>query len=361
MRFFHVTPSLSFGDAVGNDIFALCKIAEDKGINSQIYARNLDSRLTSLEYVHGITDFPLVEPDDVLFFHLSTGDEINEWVKGVKCRKIMIYHNITPPDFFRDYDEVSMNFCATGLKQAEKLKDSFDAVFADSSFNKQDLIKMGYKGEIKVLPILIPFSDYDKTPSASITKKYSDAGYKNIIFVGRIAPNKCQQDVIAAFDAYQKRYNPKSRLFIIGSPSPESYQERLRNYTRKLKTKNVIFTGHTKFDEILAYYKISDLFLCQSEHEGFCVPLAEAMYIHKPIVAYDSTAIGETLGGGGFLLKEKNPLVTAGVMNRILTDESLKNTIIQNQDERLKDFRFEKIRDLFWSYMDEFLGKNWSD
>ncbi len=272
----------------------------------------------------------------------------------------MIYHNITPPNFFDGYDVNAFENCKYGLEQAKSLKDSFDAVFADSSFNKADLVKMGYKNDIKVLPILIPFSDYDKTPNAATIEKYSNDGYKNILFVGRIAPNKSQEDVIAAFDAYQKNYNPKSRLFIVGTPCPQLYQEKLVFYAKNLKTKNVIFTGHTKFDEILAYYKLSDLFLCQSEHEGFCVPLTEAMYFHKPIVAYDSTAIAETLGGAGFLLKEKNPLETAGVMNRILTDESLRNMIIQNQDERLKDFRFEKIRDLFWSYMDEFLEKNWS-
>ena len=235
------------------------------------------------------------------------------------------------------------------------MSDVFDMVFADSSFNKADLVDMGYKTDMKVLPILIPFSDYDKTPSSATIEKYSNDGYTNILFVGRIAPNKCQQDVIAAFDAYQKNYNQKSRLFIVGSPSPQSYQNMLMAYVKRLGTKNVIFTGHTKFDEILAYYKLSDLFLCQSEHEGFCVPLVEAMYFHKPIVAYDSSAIGETLGGGGFLMKNKNPLETAGVINRILNDENLRKKIVKNQDERLQDFKFEKIRDLFWKYMDDFL------
>ena len=355
MHFFHVTPSLAFGDAISNDIFALIRIARERGIACEIFSTVIDTRLPcgTARYVN---DFPQVKKDDIVFFHLSTGTSLNEWIKTVPCRKIMLYHNITPPEFFHGYYFQAEENCRRGLVETQSLQTVFDMVFADSSFNKQNLIDMGYGADIKVLPVLIPFSDYEKAPSDRIINAYSQDGFTNILFVGRLAPNKCQQDVITAFDAYQRNFNPKSRLFIVGNPCPDSYRDALMEYTRLLGTENVIFTGHTKFDEILAYYHLCDLFLCQSEHEGFCVPLVEAMYFHKPIVAYDSSAIGETLGGGGFLLKEKNPMETAAVMNRILTDNSLRKVIVGNQDERLQYFSYERIRDLFWSYMDEFIG-----
>ena len=202
--------------------------------------------------------------------------------------------------------------------------------------------------------ILIPFDDYKKKPSEKILSKYKDDGYTNIIFVGRVVPNKCQEDVIGSFNEYQKHFNPRSRLFIVGT-FMETYFNRLKEYTERLGVKNVAFTGHCPFDEILAYYRLADLFLCQSEHEGFCVPLAEAMCFDVPVVAYDSSAIAETLGGSGFLLKEKDPLLTAGVMNRILTDSALRETIVENQRERLQDFQYDKVKALFWKYMDEFI------
>ena len=121
--------------------------------------------------------------------------------------------------------------------------------------------------------------------------------------------------------------------------------------------RDVHFTGHIKFDEILAYYRLADLFLCQSEHEGFCVPLVEAMSFGIPVVAYDSSAIAETLGDSSFLLKEKNPAETAAVMHRILTDPELRQTILADEQERLADFQYEKTRATFWEYMDGILGR----
>ena len=269
----------------------------------------------------------------------------------------MVYHNITTPDFFEEYNQKSAGYCQRGLQQVQALNDTFDMVLAVSEFNKQNLIDMGYKCKINILPILIPFDDYKKQADSVLLAKYDD-DYTNIIFLGRIVPNKKQQDVIAAFASYQKNYNPKSRLFLVGNPNDfEKYNEQLKIYTQKIGAKNVIFTGHTRFDEILAYYKLSDLFLCMSEHEGFCVPLVEAMFFNIPIVAYASSAIPGTLNGSGFLLNEKNPDLTAAVMNRILTSEELKTNILKNQQERLSDFSHSKVEELFWKFTEELLAK----
>ena len=215
---------------------------------------------------------------------------------------------------------------------------------------------MGYTCPIDVLPILIPFDDYAKTPSQQVIDRYSD-GYTNLIFKGRIAPNKRQEDVIRAFYDYKKFYNPKSRLILVGGHNGmERYYHRLKSYINALELEDVVFPGHIKFDEILAYYKIADVFLCQSEHEGFCVPLVEAMYFDVPVVAYDSSAIAGTLGGGGFLLKDKNPVETAGVINRVVTDEALRTQIIKNQQARLADFDHKVIEAQFKTYLDTFIN-----
>ena len=349
-------PDIYFGDAVGNDTLALKHLISESGYETEIYAERIDSRLpkgTALP----LKELSQINKDDIIISHVSTASPINQWIKKQICKKVMVYHNITPPEFFNNYSNAHVTGCKTGYDEVKKLRETFDMVLADSAYNRQNLLDMGYNCPIHVLPILIPFDDYKKSPSKETISKYKDDGFTNIIFVGRIAPNKCQQDVIGAFYEYQKYYNKKSRLFIVGNPiGLEAYDEQLKKYANKLGVQNVIFTGHIKFDEILAYYYLSDLFLCQSEHEGFCVPLVEAMFFNKPIVAYDSSAIGWTLGGSGFLMKEKNPLETAAVMNRILTDSELKETILANQRERLGDFHYDKVKALFWKYMDEFIG-----
>lgn len=355
MRIIQVFSSLSYGDAIGNDMLALDSIIKEKGFQTKIYAEKIDKRIPS-ELASNISELT-VEPSDLLILHIGGATKLNQWIKDIKCKKVMVYHNITPPEFFEDYNKKSADYCKRGLKEVEDLNKTFDMVLAVSDFNKKNLIDMGYTCEINVLPILIPFDDYKKTPNQAVIEKYND-DFTNIIFLGRIVPNKKQQDVIAAFASYQKNFNPKSRLFLVGNPNDfEKYNEQLKIYTQKIGAKNVIFTGHTRFDEILAYYKLSDLFLCMSEHEGFCVPLVEAMFFNIPIVAYASSAIPGTLNGSGFLLNEKNPDLTAAVMNRILTSEELKTNILKNQQERLSDFSHSKIEELFWKFTEELLAK----
>ncbi len=205
MRIIQVVPGIYYGDAVGNDILALDNIIKEKKIATGIFTYHIGNRIS--EDVAFKLETLEVKPDDIIIFHVAIATPLNEWIKTQPCKKIMVYHNITPPKFFAPYDENASSACSMGLEQVSSISDVFDMVLADSSFNKQDLIDMGYKTDMKVLPILIPFSDYDKTPSSATIEKYSNDGYTNILFVGRIAPNKCQQDVIAAFDAYQKNYN----------------------------------------------------------------------------------------------------------------------------------------------------------
>lgn len=354
MKIIQLVPSLLYGDAIGNDVVAIKKILADRGFKTQIYADCIDERVKN--EARNLSDVCDLQSDDIILYHEGCFSKQLEWVKEQNCRKVMIYHNITPSEFFSKYNKTAEDSCRLGYDDVRKMNDVFDFVLAVSSFNKQNLVDMGYKCPMKVLPILIPFDDYKKVPSQKILVKYKNDGFTNIVFVGRISPNKCQQDVIKAFCDYQRYFNKKSRLFIVGSGAGcETYEQQLKEYSSMLGARNVIFTGHIKFDEILAYYHLADLFLCQSEHEGFCVPLVEAMYFNVPIVAYDSSAIGETLGGSGVLLKEKDSLLTAGVIDRIVTDADLRKTIIENQCERLQDFQYDKVKDLFWKYMDEFI------
>lgn len=354
MKIYQLLPTLSFGDAVSNDTLALEKVIRKMGYKTEIFAESIDPRLPkgSARFVEKL---PKLNDKDIILYHLSTGTKLNHKLAKMRCRKIVVYHNITPPQFFEEYSIKAAQLCQSGLEGAAYLSDKVDYCLAVSEYNKQDLLAMGYKCPIDVLPILIPFGDYEKTPSQKVIDRYSD-GYTNLIFTGRIAPNKSQEDVIRAFYDYKKFYNPKSRLILVGAHNGmERYYHRLKSYINALELDDVIFPGHIKFDEILAYYKIADVFLCQSEHEGFCVPLVEAMYFDVPVVAFDSSAICGTLGQGGLVLKDKDPVETAGVINRVVTDNALKEQVLRLQRERLKDFDNQVIEQQFITYMQKFI------
>lgn len=356
MRIVQMLPTLSYGDAVGNDVIALDRALKSAGYKTGIYAERIGNRIPS-GIARSLMSIPKLSDDDIVLYHLSTGSELNFKVMGYGGKKVIIYHNITPSEFYTGYSPVLWHLCQYGIDGVKYLSDKADYCLADSEFNKQDLIRLGYKCPIDVLPILIPFDDYLKEPNREVLQKYSGDGYTNILFTGRIAPNKCQEDLIAAFYQYHKYYNEKSRLILVGNYAGlENYYEKLLKYTEDLGiSENVIFTGHIGFDEILAYYKAADLFLCMSEHEGFCVPLVEAMTFDIPVVAYESTAISSTLGGSGFLLKEKNPLETAGVINYILENNDLREQLVEGQRERLKDFSHETIEKQFLSCLKKFI------
>ena len=119
---------------------------------------------------------------------------------------------------------------------------------------------------------------------------------------------------------------------------PDAYYQHLQEYIKECGVENVIFPGHIAFRTILAYYKIADLFLCMSEHEGFCVPLVEAMFFETPIVAYASTAIPGTLGGSGVLVESKEPERVAEKIHQVIEDEQYKNEIVKEQKKRLGFF-----------------------
>ena len=358
MRIIQFLPTLAFGDAVGNDTVALQKAMKELGYETKIYAEAVDQRLPAGTAQDLCAGMPELQPDDVILYHMSTGSKLNYELEKYPCRKIMIYHNITPPHFFHGYNAQAESNAQYGLDGLKHLAGKMDYCLADSDFNKSDLRKAGFTCPIDVRPILIPFADYEKKPDNAIIKKYSD-DYQNFIFVGRIAPNKKQEDVISAFAFYQKNICAKSRLIFVGNwGGMEKYHDRLVQYVNALEVENVIFTGHISFPAILAYYHIADLFLCMSEHEGFCVPLVEAMYFHVPVLAYQSCAVPWTLGGSGFLTDSKDPAELAFLMKQILTDSALKQKILHNQQERLQDFQYEKIKALFAQQLKSFLQEN---
>ncbi len=355
MKILQLLTTLKHGDAIGNHVFILRDIIKEMGYETAIYAEFTGPNIKPGEALSA-DRLPRLSKDDIVIYHLSTGTKLNRIFGNLECRKIMIYHNITPGHYFVGYDSAARMICRKGRRELQALAEKVDLCLAVSGYNKAELDSMGFKCRTEVLPIIIPFEDY-KRESDGERDRLLDDNRTKILFVGRIAPNKCQEDVIRAFAEYKRNFDKDARLFLIGSSEVKStYLGKLKEYVDLLGTEDVEFLSDLSFPALISYYKAADLFLCMSEHEGFCVPLLEAMAFDIPIIAYDAAAIPETLGGAGILLKEKDPVFTAAVMDRVIKDKELRNRITEDQRRRLEDFRYDKIRDRFEKLLRDFIA-----
>ena len=353
MRFIQFVQTYARGDAVSNDAAAIGALLRKNGFQTGLYAEYFDPALKKT--VRHISKLPAITGEDVLIYHHSIACGSLDIIRALPCRKIMVYHNITPGQFFVGYDMKMAMLCDLGRRALAALSDSFDYVLADSDYNRQELRELGYSCPIDVRPILIPYSDYDQRPDQATIDRYRD-GWVNILFVGRVAPNKKQEDVIRAFNCYKKCFNPRSRLILAGSTAIEEYAEQLKLYIELNDIRDVIFPGHISFAQLLALYQTADVFLCMSEHEGFCVPLLEAMYFNVPVVARAAAAVPGTLGGAGILLPDKNPALAAAAVDRLVTDAAFRQTVIEGQRRRLDDFSYERVSSLLMEQITGFLN-----
>ena len=356
MTVIQLLPTLSYGDAIGNDVLALHEVLAQKGYSSAVYAESIDPRL-SFDFIHSADKLPELTESDLIIYHASIGSAINQLLPSIKARKVMVFHNITPAAYFYQYNLQAFRLTEKGYNEIRSLAGVFDLCIADSVFNREELIRMGYTCPIEVCPIVIPFEDYRQEPDAEILERYRDGGGTDWLFVGRLAPNKKQEDVILSFCRFREKYDPSARLFLVGSEVGfERYALRLKNYVKKLGLEDsVIFSGHIRFRELLAYYRLADVFVCMSEHEGFCVPIVEAMLFSLPIVAADAGAVSDTMEKGGILLDDRSPELAAAAVHRLMTDKTLKAFILQEQKKNLTRFSYESVGNRFLQCLKPFL------
>ena len=341
MRVFQLLKDLGYGDAISGDALAIDRLLRQHGVESAIYAKYFKDKRLPKDIRRASMLPDELRTDDLVLYHLSIGTEMSEWFGSFPCRKGLVYHNITPPEYFESYHPGIAEETRYGRNTLHLLAGKVDFVLADSEYNARELCALGYRN-VTVLPILLDDEAYRCEPDQKTLQRYSD-GKKNILFVGRLAPNKRQEDVILAFDYYQKSIDDHCRLLLVGSGRVTAYAQALHALVQRLGTKDVVFTGHTSFTEMLACYHAADLFLCMSEHEGFCVPLLECMLLGVPILAYNSTAIPGTLGESGIIFNEKRFDLVGALMGQILTSPTIKEQILQGQYRRLHAYQKKDI------------------
>jgi glycosyltransferase involved in cell wall biosynthesis len=353
-RVHQLLAALSYGDAIGNESLAIQKHLRAAGFESDIFAEKVEPRMASR--ARPLHEYESVSSaDTVCLFHFSIGSAAGRLAFHAPDRLVAIYHNITPATFFLGFHPHLAGLCYHGRRELQAFAPRTELALGDSEFNRRELEAAGF-AHTGVLPIVLDLEAYGRKPSATVTRLYGD-GATNLLFVGRIIPNKRIDDLVRVFAVYKRYLDPKSRLLLVGDTrGHEAYFDRLQQMVRALRIDDVVFTGHVDDDELLAYYRVSRLFLCLSEHEGFCVPLQEAMHFGLPVVAYDAGAVRETLHGGGVLLREKLPEQVAGLVHQVLHDERLRAGVLATQERAIREIRATDFRALLLQRLQPVLG-----
>ncbi|MCU0255968.1 MAG: glycosyltransferase, partial [Vicinamibacterales bacterium] len=273
-------------------------------------------------------------PDNLLIHHFSIGSRASRVAYALPDRMALVYHNITPPEYFIGVHPLLVQLCFMGRRELRAYVGRVAMALGDSEYNRQELAAAGFT-DTAVLPVVPSFAHLDVPPSRLLSAPFDDA-WVNLLFVGRVIPNKKLEDVIRVFAAYKRTINPRSRLIFVGSHAGfDLYFAMLQQLVATLRLPDVHFMGHVSNEELTSFYDIADVFLCASEHEGFCVPLIEAFYKRVPVVAYAATAVPATMDGGGVLFEDKDPAHVARIVDALVSDQALAERVIEAQDAAL--------------------------
>lgn len=330
-----ITAGYTRGDAIANEARVLRGLFRSWGFESDIFSETRRILPELRRDARDVRDLAAAcRPDDAALLHLSIGSMVNDAFAALPCRKAILYHNITPAHFFQGVQEEIARHLAWGREQARALAGRAGVVMAVSRYNAEELAGMGHAG-IRVLPLLLDPAAWRETPDRRMLRFLAD-GKVNVLFVGRCAPNKRLEDLLAAFHYFQRFVEPNARLVHAGSYAGlERYHALLLAQAHALQIPEVVFTGSVTQAELNACYAGSHLFLCLSEHEGFCIPLLEAMAHGLPVFAHASAAIPETLDGAGVLFAEKRFDWIAETMGEVLRNDPLRQAIVAEQRRRL--------------------------
>lgn len=354
-------PVLTSKDAVGADAMAMAQILDDLGVETRIFCQSSSGIQRK---VWPAEDLPAFAggPRDLVIYHFSTA-----WPVAVdllqRCRgyRVVKYHNITPPDFFKSISSEYHNGCESGRLEVATIANlGCELYLGDSAYNLSELeeaTSAGLNGGI-----LAPFHRVEEIVQAEADTGMVDAltdGARNFLMVGRIAPNKGYLNLIEVFSAYVRAYSDPARLILIGKIDPRlhAYTDTITQRVDELGlAEHVLWINGASEAQLKAAYLSSHVFMLMSEHEGFCVPLIESMALGTPIVAHASSAVPETLGNAGIVWEEQDPWLYAASAARLFSDDELRGDLLESGRRRYKElFSVGILRERFVRYLEPVL------
>lgn len=335
-------PAAHHGDAVGDNARLLRDMFRDWGHEADLFAMSIDDDLQG--DVRPWTD-PAARRGDLTMFHFAVPSPMTEAFATLPGVRVLHYHNVTPAKFFAPYDAGMAAFTARGRRELATLHDRVDLALGVSEFNRRELESLGF-ARTDVLPIAVDGARLrDAPPVPSLDTLLTD-GLTNILFVGRIAPNKKIEDHIRLAEHYKRYVDVSYRFIFVGKDNAlPSYTNTIRALIGEYQMlpERFWFTGAVPDVELAAYYRHAHAYVSLSEHEGFGVPLIEAMAMDVPVLAYAAAAVPETLGGAGVSFAPKDLEYAAELLGSLIYDQPLRDRVIAGQRQRADDFSADRI------------------
>ena len=315
--------TLKRNDAIGNDVMHQFKVLTHNHIKTVIFTQEVEVKEMHPHVIDGNGAASLLsDPDTLLIYHHGgCWDDGFNLLKEAQCRCYVKYHNVTPAHFFTPYNKTYEHFCARGVEQTAALAHlkNITAFLCDSPFNAQEMQAHGVSSDrIKIVPPFHKLDDFKTCqidPALARTLQAPDS--VNLLFVGRVVPNKGHSHLIRVAGACRRMYDDNIQLYLAGGMDPalDSYFQDLKTLARQEGVSDrVHFTGAISFNALYTYYAHSHLFLLMSSHEGFCLPVLEAQYNRLPVIALDSCAVSHTMGPEQLLFEKPDyPTFAAAV------------------------------------------------
>ncbi len=341
-------PALLPRDATGDHTRALRDAFRSAGWESDIYVEAAHDEL--LDEAIYFEKYPArSRPGDVLLYQLGTSSPVADFLLGRSEALVLDYHNITPESFYEGWEEHTAAKVALARRQVAALAPRAVLGFADSGFNARELASLGCPSTV-VVPILVDLDAEgnfpDEREQARLAARHGNATV--LLFVGRISPNKAQQHLVEALWMYRRLYDPDARLHLVGPAVTPDYADAVFAFAAELGLADAVVHGEgLSAGELAAWYEDADVFVCLSQHEGFCIPLLEAMRAGTPIVAFDAGAVAETLADAGILLPTARPATVAAAVARVHQDHELAGRLVESGRMRLGDFAAPTVRQRF--------------
>jgi len=330
-------PAAHKGDAIGDSARRVRDLLRVMGHESELYALTMDDDLR-----HEVRPFSdsAARSGDVTIFHYALPSPMTEAFASLRSGRVLQYHNVTPASYFAPYDPALFRLAALGRDEVRTLAGRVDLALGDSEYNRQELDALGF-ARTGVFPIAVDTARITQPARRPALDRILDDDFVNVLFVGRIAPNKKIEDFVKLAELYKRYVDDHARFIFVGRfDVVPRYYSMIRALMVELGFLNerFVFTGPIPDEELAVYYRHAAVYLSMSEHEGFCVPLVEAMAADVPVLAYAAGAVPDTLGGAGVQFAPKDLEVVAELLAALAFDDGLRAKVIAGQRRRLQDF-----------------------
>jgi glycosyltransferase involved in cell wall biosynthesis len=337
-------PAAHQGDAIGDSARRVRGLLRDMGHQSDLYAMTIDDALRG--DVIPWTD-PGARQGDLTIFHFALVSPMTAEFAKLPSGRVLQYHNVTPAHFFAGYDPAVFRLAMLGREDLKSLAGHTDIALGDSEYNRRELEELGF-GNTGVFPIAVDTERITRAPRRpALEKVLEEEDWPNYLFVGRIVPNKKIEDHIKLAEHFKRYVSEQYRFVFVGkTDATPAYYLGVQGLIDRFRMPpgRFMFTGPVPDVDLATYYRMADVYVSLSEHEGFCVPLLEAMAADVPVLAYSAAAVPDTLGGAGVQFSPKDLEYAAEMLGELTYNQELRNQVIAGQRRRLADFSDTRIR-----------------